>query len=519
MRRTPAKVTPARRAAGAARHSRATAASARPERRRALASAAPAACCSRRSAASNASGQCSAWATIRVASRSPTPSIATSARCAAATSLPGSSHTRRSASASAMRAERLRGPAREARLDQRRHTRIGDPPRVGREPSQPAHLALDRLPQRLHQAPRRLAGREPGPAGQEGAQHCLDPVERAWDAEPRPPRDPAPQAPPRELRVHHRRLGVEIEQPPEPGQQRHQRRHQCGRHQRLEVVPGRARVRDGEHAGLPIHPHGAVVAAALDQLDPRQRIPRDGAEQRRPVERRTVREGETDALAAGRRRAARVRARTPPERARAQPVALAEQRVEPAQALEAARVGDAGHRQRGVRQEPLGQQQAMGLRQLERRHAQLALEHPSEVAVAHPQLARELPDPAAVERSGADPVGRHPGEPRHRVDDRAPRRQLGPAAETGPEPGPLGGRGRIEEAPALVVRDPRRTDRPAIDPRGRDPDEEDPVEPGIPGVEGALADGGAEQGRRDDDSHHARNLRRGRLGGSPESDV
>ena len=144
----------------------------------------------------------------------------------------------------------------------------------------------------------------------------------------------------------------------------------------------------------------------------------------------------------------------------------------------------------------------MGLRQLERRHAELALEHAAEMAVAHAQLAGELAHAATVERAGADPVRRHPREPRHRIDDRPPGGQLRPAAEARPEAGPLGGGGGIEEPAAVVVRYPGRTDGAAVDPGRGDADEEEPIEPGVPGVERALAGRGAEEGRGDDDAGH-----------------
>jgi hypothetical protein len=129
----------------------------------------------------------------------------------------------------------------------------------------------------------------------------------------------------------------------------------------------------------------------------------------------------------------------------------------------------------------------VGLRQLDRRDAQLALEHAAEMTVAHAQLAGELGHPPAVERARADPVRRHPREPRHGVDQRPSRRQLGAAAQARPKPCVLGGGRGLEEPAAVVIRHTSRADRPAVDPRRRDAHEEESVEAGVAGVERALA--------------------------------
>ena len=119
----------------------------------------------------------------------------------------------------------------------------------------------------------------------------------------------------------------------------------------------------------------------------------------------------------------------------------------------------------------------MGLRQLRRRDAELALQRAAEVPLAHAELAGQIGHAAAVERAGGDALRREPREPRDRIHQRPPRRQLGPAAEAGPVARPLGGGGGVEEPPALGIGDPRRAHRPAVDPRRGDPDEEDAVEP------------------------------------------
>ena len=166
--------------------------------------------------------------------------------------------------------------------------------------------------------------------------------------------------------------------------------------------------------------------------------------------------------------------------------------VEAAQALESAGEGDAGYRQGRVHEEPLGEQQAVRLRELHRGHAELPLQGPSEMTLADAQLAGELGHAPAIERARADAVCRHSRQPRHGVDQRPAGRQLGPAAEAGAESVPLGGRGGVEETPAIGVGHSRGTHRPAVDPRRGDADEEHPVEAGVACIQRASADVGTE---------------------------
>jgi hypothetical protein len=168
-----------------------------------------------------------------------------------------------------------------------------------------------------------------------------------------------------------------------------------------------------------------------------------------------------------------------PEPARAHAVALLEDGVEPAQALEPAGERHLRHRQRRVGQQALGQEQPVRLRQLDRRDAELALHRTPELALAHAQLARQEADAASVERSGRDA---HRRRSRHTVDgihQRPPRCQLGPAPETGPKAVVLGGRGRCEKPAAIGVRHPRRADGTAVDHGRADAHEEDAVEPRV----------------------------------------
>jgi hypothetical protein len=148
----------------------------------------------------------------------------------------------------------------------------------------------------------------------------------------------------------------------------------------------------------------------------------------------------------------------------------------------------------------------VGLGQLDRRHTQLALQGATKVAVAHPELARELRNPTAIERAGANPMRGHLRQAGHGIDQRSSRSQLRPAAETGPEPRLLGRCGRFEEPPPLVIRHPGRADRPAVDPRRGNADEEDAIEARVPRVQRALADFRVQQGSAGGGACHVLNL-------------
>ena len=113
------------------------------------------------------------------------------------------------------------------------------------------------------------------------------------------------------------------------------------------------------------------------------------------------------------------------------------------------------------------------------------LERPAEMAIAYAELTRQVSDGPAIEPTRADSLGRQLREPRHHVRVGAPRRELGAAPEAGPVSSPLGGGGRLEETPVTVLRQSRRADRAAIDPRGRDRDKEHPVEARVAGVDRA----------------------------------
>ncbi len=225
----------------------------------------------------------------------------------------------------------------------------------------------------------------------------------------------------------------------------------------------------------------SAVARAFDYADTRRRISRDSRDEILPRQWRPIGQGQPHPVAgpADGEIGADRGARAAPHAARAHAVALLKHRVEAAKTLEPAGERDPGHGERGVGEQTLGQQEAMGLRQLDRGDAQLSLHRAAEMALAYTQLLRQLPDAMPVECSGRDAHRRGPGDPRNRIAEGPARRQLRAATQTGPEAVALGGRGGIEEPPALGIGDPRGADRTAVDPGRADADEEDAVEPGI----------------------------------------
>ena len=104
----------------------------------------------------------------------------------------------------------------------------------------------------------------------------------------------------------------------------------------------------------------------------------------------------------------------------------------------------------------------------------------------------------------------------HRVGGAAPEgevgRDLGPAAQAGPEPRLLRGRGRGEEAAVLELGQARRADRPAVDAGRGDAHEHTAVEAGVVGLEGAVVGSAVEQ-------FHDRNLGCAGVGRSRFSDL
>ena len=165
-----------------------------------------------------------------------------------------------------------------------------------------------------------------------------------------------------------------------------------------------------------------------------------------------------------------------------------EERIEPADAGEAAGGRDLDQRQARLGEQLLGQQQPARLGQRDRRDAELLPDRPAELSRAEAQLAGQaLQASLVVQGPGLDPGRGQPGGPPHRIHRRVPRGQLGPAPQARPEPRVLRQCGVREEPAAIAARRPRGTDRPAVDLRGRHPHEEEPVEPHVAGGQGTIA--------------------------------
>ena len=91
-------------------------------------------------------------------------------------------------------------------------------------------------------------------------------------------------------------------------------------------------------------------------------------------------------------------------------VPLQEQVVEAPHAAEPGRGRDDGHRQRGIGQQPLGHQQPVRLRELDRRHTELRAEDPAQVAFGHADTPCERIDGMRVQETVLDQRGGRVGE-------------------------------------------------------------------------------------------------------------
>ena len=104
------------------------------------------------------------------------------------------------------------------------------------------------------------------------------------------------------------------------------------------------------------------------------------------------------------------------------------------------------------------------------------------------EIPGEVRDGAAVQRTACDPMRGCTRQARDRVDQRKPRRELGPAAHTWAKASALGRRGGAEESAVVMIRHACRAHGSAIDARRRDPDEENAIEACITRVESARKD-------------------------------
>jgi len=183
----------------------------------------------------------------------------------------------------------------------------------------------------------------------------------------------------------------------------------------------------------------------------------------------------------------------PAQLSRLQAIALLEERVEAAQAAEAAGKGHVGHRQGRIGEQPLGEQQALGLCKFHRRDAELGAEGAPQVPIGNAQSPRHGFQAAVFQRAVFDQPRRGLSEARGRVHAGIAGRQLRPAAQAGPVPGGLGGRRARVEAAVLASRRLHRAHRAAVDPGRGHRDEEAPVEARVARAQRAVAGVGIER--------------------------
>lgn len=122
----------------------------------------------------------------------------------------------------------------------------------------------------------------------------------------------------------------------------------------------------------------------------------------------------------------------------------------------------------------------MRLRELDWGDADLTLERTPKMTLAHSQFLGQLRDAVAVQSTSSDSVGGFPREPGDRIDDRSARRELRAAPKAWPVARLLGGCRTVEEPSTIRMRDARGTNGPAVDARGRDPNEKHSIESRIP---------------------------------------
>jgi hypothetical protein len=222
------------------------------------------------------------------------------------------------------------------------------------------------------------------------------------------------------------------------------------------------------------------VAARVGDLDAGDGAAREERVDRGPVVRRAIGDLEHHLLDGhlARRVAAQLAGR--------HAIARAEKVVEAAQAGEPARHRDVDHRHRAVREQPLGEEQALRLRVLDRRDAELLLEDSAQMAIGHPQRARELLEVRLREAPVLDHSRRGLGEAPVRIHRGVAGRELRAAAQARAKAaGFRRGRAR-EEAAVAPERRAHRAHGAAIDPRAGHAHEEAPVEARIVGLHGAI---------------------------------
>jgi hypothetical protein len=174
-------------------------------------------------------------------------------------------------------------------------------------------------------------------------------------------------------------------------------------------------------------------------------------------------------------------------------VARAEERVEAPQAREAARHRDVDDRHRGIREQALGEEQALRLGVVHRRHAELLLEDAAQVAIGDAQRRGELREARVLQAAVLHQARGGLREAAIRIDHRVAGRELRPAAQARPETPRTRPRRRSGRSGSCGAARLRGAHRAAVDARRADAHEEAPVEAGVVGAERAVALVGVEE--------------------------
>ena len=277
----------------------------------------------------------------------------------------------------------------------------------------------------------------------------------------------------------------------------------------------RRRYRDAERRTSRRAPHldpaDVPRSAMLDRDRPRVERPRPPARRRRWRGSPGTKASRPSRRADGTRARTRARPGAPGAARLAQPprrhpVTRLEQRVEAAHAREAAGARDLRDGQRGIRQQPLGEQEALRLRILDRRHAEFRFEDPPQVPARDSDARREVLDAAGLEHAVFDEIDGALREPGDGIHARVAGSELRPATQAWPIAFDFR-RGSAREEPAILpARQAHRAHRAAIDARRRNADEESAVEARIVRRERAVAGVGIERHGTDYASRRHRRL-------------
>lgn len=232
---------------------------------------------------------------------------------------------------------------------------------------------------------------------EDGADGELEPIPCSRHAQSRPSANQRfEQRVARQLRCDRPRIGVEVEEPPHPRDDRCDLADERRRHEQQKLRP-RPIGGDFDHAASLAGGDAAPIRSGIDRFDTGDGTQREEIAHRLPVVGRPVRKAQREASSSFRHASA-----APPERTRRAAVGAADGRVEAAYAAEAGGVGDVDHRQGRFVDQPLRDLDAAGVRDRERSGTEVDVEQPAQLARAHSQSPGEHLDPGRIEDSFLD---------------------------------------------------------------------------------------------------------------------